>query len=742
MRNDDLNYPGISLYTPLLALLLGLLCIPFSANSRAQDLSVDYFFEEFPVVLSATRLSQPLSEIPASMTIIDRQMILASGAINVPDLLRLVPGMVVGFYSGSRATASYHGLSDEYARDMQVLVDGRSIYDPVYGGVAWPDMPIELDEINRIEVVRGPNAAAYGSNSYAGVINIVTEHPYDQPGNTLKAVVGEGDKRSLYARHAAQNGDLAYRFSASYQEFGGFDRIPDDEDTQWISFHGDYTLDEQNSLQLILGFSQGTYEEGFNEIAQQVRELENRYHFQQLNWRHQFSNNNEVKLQAYHNFFEIDDAFRSPVLSELIKDWDGWDDFPEVPLEDRPDVFAALLSGGTLDYAGFLAALDMTDSPVAFSFLGFKSHRYDLELQQTLSAWDDLRLVWGAGLRQDSVEGIWLFHTDERITRDQWRLFGNLEWRLRPDWIANIGAMLERFENKDPVFSPRLALNYHYDRNNTLRVSASRAYRMPTLFEDYVHQTIFLNGPLDDLDNWRIANEDLEPQRIDSFELGYLANLSKQGLSLDIRLFRERLTNIIDDLRDLDIPDPDRGLTDSLALELLDNFIRYAGQYGAFTYSNTAEITIKGLELNLQYKPTPVDLIFLGYSYLDAEGSELRRVGGGEPTFTSEELGHAVPDHTFSLLASHRFPNGFHISSGYYFMDNLEWPGDGDEVPSYSRLDLKLAKAFRFDGLGGEVSLLLQNIGEKNVDFFEDEETGQINQWDTRVFLETRVDFD
>jgi iron complex outermembrane receptor protein len=264
---------------------------------------------------------------------------------------------------------------------------------------------------------------------------------------------------------------------------------------------------------------------------------------------------------------------------------------------------------------------------------------------------------------------------------------------------------------------------------------------MPTLFEDYVHQTIFLNGPLDDLDNWRIATENLDPQRIDSYELGYLANLSRYGLSLDVRLFRERLTDIIDDLRDLDIPDPDRDLTDSSALALLDNFIRYAGQYGAFTYANSAEIRIQGVELNLQYKPSPADLIFIGYSYLDAEGSELRRIGGGEPTFTSDELGHAVPDHTFSLLASHRFANGFQISSGYTFVDNLEWPGDGDEVPSYSRWDLRFAKTLNANGWDGEISLLLQNIGEKNVDFFEDNETGQINQWDTRAFLQASLNF-
>ena len=80
------------------------------------------------------------------MTVIDKDIIKASGALSIPDLLRLVPGFTVGFYSGIRATASYHGLADQYARDMQVLIDGRSIYDPGYGGVSWPDMPIDMDD--------------------------------------------------------------------------------------------------------------------------------------------------------------------------------------------------------------------------------------------------------------------------------------------------------------------------------------------------------------------------------------------------------------------------------------------------------------------------------------------------------------------------------------------------------------------------------------------------------------------
>jgi iron complex outermembrane receptor protein len=722
---------------------------PIVWANHDDDLSVDYFFQDLPVVLSATRLSQPLPDIPAAMTVIDREMIQASGAMNIPDVLRLVPGMAVGFYSGSRATVAYHGLADEYSRSMQVLVDGRSIYDPGFGGVSWPDMPIEVDEIARIEVVRGPNAAAYGSNSYAGVINIITEHPADQLGTTFKTVVGGGDKRKVYARYADESGEFSYRISANHQELSGFDNIPDDEETHWVSFHGDYIPDAKNSFQAILGASEGTYQEGFNEIAQKVRKLENQYNYQQLNWDHQLTPSNEIKLQLYHNFFEIVDHFQSPVLSEVIKNdpiWEQLDPDSTIPVDLRPDVFAQYLSlsAGVYppypDYATFLSELNLTDSPLAFSQLGFKSHRYDMELQQTLSSLEDLRLAWGLGIRQDSVEGIWLFHSDERITRDQWRLFGNLEWYFQPDWIVNLGGMLERFEKKQPFFSPRLALNYHYDSSNTFRLSTSRAYRMPTLFEDFVNQVVFINGPLDDLNTHRVATKNLDPQRIDSYEFGYLGSFPSQGLTIDVRLFREKLSKIIDDIKDLDIPNPDRGLTDPDALAVLTLFNNLM-QRGAFTYTNTAQASIRGLELNLHFKPTPADLVQVGYAYLDAEGSELRRIGGGDPTYASDDLGNTVPDHTFSLLASHRFGNGFQISSAYYFMDDLDWPGDGDEVPSLSRWDLRVAKNFHRAEWNGEIALLFQSLGEESTDFFEDEDSGRINIWKRRVFLQASLNF-
>ena len=136
---------------------------PVSADTAGRLLSEEDFLGEVPVVLSATRLEQPEWEVPSAVTVIDREMIRASGVRDVADLFRLVPGMQVGYQYGHRPVVTYHGLSDQGSRRMQVLIDGRSIYSPFFGGVFWVDQPLAIEDIERIEVIRSPNSACLSS---------------------------------------------------------------------------------------------------------------------------------------------------------------------------------------------------------------------------------------------------------------------------------------------------------------------------------------------------------------------------------------------------------------------------------------------------------------------------------------------------------------------------------------------------------------------------------------------------
>lgn len=721
-------------------ILAGLLLVVFSNPSDSNDdtlaFTESYFYDDLPIVLSASRLSQAQSDTPTAMTVIDKKMIQASAALNLPDLLRLVPGFTVGFFSGTSATVTYHGHADEYARDMQVLIDGRSIYDPLFGGIPWTEIYLSLDEILRIEVIRGPNAAAYGSNSYAGVINIVTEHPADLPGTMLSATTGYEKTRYVEAAFADSVGKLDYRISTSYKEGEGFDNRDDSSRAKWLKFDSDYNIDIDNSIRTTVGVAYGNYDEGLPSLLQQERELDNQYNYQFIEWNRVLSEKNKISLQFYHNYYSVDDLILTPSLSEQIESLDDLQGFDE---SVRADLFAATLSGGLYNFDAFLNALNLTDSPMLFSYIGLKSHRYDLEFEHTSEPVKDLRIAWGIGARHDRGESFWLLQDDNPISRDLYRLFLNAEWYATPKTVINAGAMLEKFEGKDHVFSPRLGVNYHLSNSSTLRISGSRAFRMPTIYEDNAHLSLYLGSREDEFNTWIISTEKLDPQQIERVEVGYFGNFTDYGINFDVCLFHEEYSNIIDQYIHFDITDPDRGITDVIALEVLNQLNRLY-QRGAFTYTNFGEVEINGIEFEIDFRPTNRDLIFMGFSYLDISGNELKRIKDGIASFR-ENAEEKIPKRTFSLIASHSFDDGFTASGAYYFTDEMEWPGEGDAVPNFSRLDLKLNKHFDISGHSIDVSLILQNLHNENLDFYHNERIDADNVWERRIYLQGKASF-
>ncbi len=130
-------------------LLCWVLPLPLAAQDEAT--SAADFFEEQPLILTVSRISKPLLESPASVTVIDRQMIEAAGVRELADLFRLVPGLVVGYHSGHAPVVTYHGLGQEFGRRMQVLIDGRSVFIPSFGGVPWSNLPLLIEDIQRVD---------------------------------------------------------------------------------------------------------------------------------------------------------------------------------------------------------------------------------------------------------------------------------------------------------------------------------------------------------------------------------------------------------------------------------------------------------------------------------------------------------------------------------------------------------------------------------------------------------------
>jgi iron complex outermembrane receptor protein len=632
----------------LALLLVGLPPFPalHAATPETAALTEEAFLGEVPVILGATRLSQPLSESPAAITVIDRDMIEASGALDIPEVLRLVPGFQVGHVDGHRYTVTYHGLADAYARRMQVLVDGRSVYTPVFGGVIWSTLPLAIEDIDRIEVIRGPNGVTYGANSFAAVINIITRHASQDQGTLLKYTRGDLETRKGLLRHGATNGDFSYRLTTGYREDIGFEHRPDGKQVNLATFRGDYAATSRDALETQFGYNGGVRGKGRESSASNPpREEATTSHFGQVRWRHTVSAQEEVSLQFYYNYHRSFDTYKIALVDTLMED--------------------------------------------------FIDERYDLELQHTLSPAKDVRLVWGVETRRDRVRGAGWFNTDHYISTDLNRLFANAEWRFAPDWILNAGAMYEHSDITGGDISPRLALNYHVTPTDTLRASASRAYRTPSTIEYKADTGLKINGSL--YSQLFKSTQTLRPERITSYELGYLTEWPEARLGADLKLFREEIRDVISQPSDTSVPD----LTPTTATGV---------------FRNDGASNAHGAEAQLRYQPLPNTRLVLATAYAEQRGRALKRL---TPSPSYGDTDRSTPALTHSLLVMQRFPRQLEASAAYYRQTSMRWldGGDDDDTGTIKNLDLRLAYKLRQGQTRGEISVVAQNMRANFFDY-------------------------
>jgi iron complex outermembrane receptor protein len=162
-------------------------------------------------VTSASRKSERLHDVAAAVFVISRDDIERSGATSIPEALRMAPGVDVARLANNRWAVSIRGFNNRFGNKLLVLMDGRSIYSPIFSGVFWENEDTLLEDIDRIEVIRGPGAAMWGANAVNGVINIITRRPRDTQGNLLVAGAGSEERAFASFRHGGQAGDGHYR---------------------------------------------------------------------------------------------------------------------------------------------------------------------------------------------------------------------------------------------------------------------------------------------------------------------------------------------------------------------------------------------------------------------------------------------------------------------------------------------------------------------------------------------------
>lgn len=182
-----------------------------SAGAAAADADApaDISLEELlrADVHTASRKAQRLQDVAAAVFVITREDIERSGVTSIPESLRLAPGVEVARIANNRWAVSARGFNGRFANKLLVLMDGRSIYSPLFSGVLWEMEDTLLEDVDRIEVIRGPGAALWGANAVNGVINIITRKARDTRGALAVAGAGSDERGFVALRHGLAVGD-------------------------------------------------------------------------------------------------------------------------------------------------------------------------------------------------------------------------------------------------------------------------------------------------------------------------------------------------------------------------------------------------------------------------------------------------------------------------------------------------------------------------------------------------------
>lgn len=660
--------------------------------------NLDLTENNIPMVLTPTRLRQSLADVPASVSIITSEMLQRFGITSVPDALRLVPGMAITQATGNDYRINYHGTNILVPRRMNVLIDGMSVYRSALARVDWKELPVSIDDIDRIEITRGSNSASYGANSMLAIVNIITKHPKEVFGTTLAA--GGGSLRTVKgtARYGGKIGEsTAYRVTIDREQDDGFSvssRLGKNHDgsrLNRLNFRSITDIANNETLDLQAAFVQGEKQIEFvDKYQQDFPDIHlNEYYLSAL-WRKSLSVNHEVQIQAYTSNRKNDQNWKTcpPTAMFLPQMFDLWRSNPAYAiaiLGGRPPSGGSaqdnILAAVAIKAIRALGARAATPTCVDAN-QNYAEGRSDVELQDIFVFSDALRMVSGIGVRQDVGDSQTFLAG--KTTNNSLRVFSNVEYKPFKWLNINAGGFLEKDQLTGAAFSPRIAFNYHIAGNHTVRFVASEGTRMPDIQEQRANWTYYatnfstpLNGATEGLffQNAK-GTGNVHSERNLSREIGYFGNLPQYGLLIDVKVFDDRLSDLI-----------------SEKLQLSD-----------FSPTNKNSVHLKGTELQVNYDPSDRWKLYLAYSYLHSDDASSPL----EQTQYSKHIG--------AIGITRLFDNGWRTSLAFY--------GSGANTKSqafYGREDLTISKTSIL-GMDARVttSFIVRHLDNLSSKYFQD----------------------
>jgi iron complex outermembrane recepter protein len=615
-------------------LLLLLFCLPAAGQPPSQperpvdltELSIEELLKV--EVTSVSRRAEPISAAAAAVFVITQDDIRRSGATSIPEALRMVPGLEVARIDANKWAISARGFNGRFANKLLVLVDGRSVYTPLFSGVFWDVQDLLLEDVERIEVIRGPGATLWGANAVNGVINVLTRSARETAGGLVAASSGSEERGLLGLRYGGLLGESsAYRVYAKRFDRGSGERAAggagaDDWSMSRAGFRLDSTL-SGGGLTL-----QGDLYDG------DVGETLTLQSLQSLLPR---TLDTDMRVGGGHVLgrWQRTTAASSELVLQLFY--------------DRTERAAALVD-------------EDRDT-------------FDLELQHGFAPAARHRVVWGLGYRRtgDDILGTEaLSFQTARRTDELASAFLQDEVMLHPDrlWLI-LGSKLEHNDYSGFELQPNLRMVWIPRQRHTLWAAVSRAVRTPSRAEHDFRLSSQVIGP-GGLSPGSppavvtiLGNPDFGSEELVAWELGYRAGLAP-GLFLDVATFY----NDYDRLRA-----PRTGTPFLVAAPAPPHLVV------PIHLTNALNGSTYGAELAVDWRAAERWRLSAAYSYLRIQ---LHAPPGTDPASVIAE--GESPSHQLYLRSSLDLPRGLELDLMARYVDELPAPA----VDSYTSLDLRL----------------------------------------------------
>ncbi|MCP5433134.1 MAG: TonB-dependent receptor [Alphaproteobacteria bacterium] len=577
----------------------------------------------------ASKKSEQLASVPAAIYVITADEIARSSATTLADLLRMVPGLEVASLDGNKWAVSARGSNERFARRLLVLQDGRTLYSPLYSGVFWDSSDLVLDNISRIEVIRGPGASIWGANAVNGVVNVITKSAAETKGVYAKAEASDHGDQIYSARYGAAHGDLVdYNLSMKFRTHPDSDATANANDA-WQAFRfsarTDWKLPDGGKLTVSGGFLDGTVE-----------------------------TRRPVVLLAppYASVVNSED---NVLGGHLLARW-------EAPKSDR--------MGWSVQGFWEKTSREYLDGELNYDV-------FDVELQSAFRLTDSTQAVMGAGYRIvfDEVAGSSsLMIRDYNAERDLISAFVQIDQGLFSNGTRLIlGTKIENNDFTGTEIQPTARLMVPVGRFN-LWAGVSRAVRTPSRGELDAITPLAVVPPgtpqnpgfLPLLVEFEGAAA-LDSEVLTAYEAGVRGRLTDE-IWIDATAFLNEYNDTVDG---------------QLGANRVDLLAAIPHVVQPINLTNSGGLEVKGFEVVLDWEPTSALGLRGFYGYLD----ENRDTASLAILQGAARGGNDAPIHQAGLRVSARLADGVDFTAMSKYVGEIE----GQNLKDYVDLDLKLA---------------------------------------------------